>query len=29
LNEYEAMVGDCQAPRCEIEVARLKQLLDQ
>ena len=28
LSEYEAMVGDCQAPRCELEVVRLKQLLE-
>jgi serine/threonine protein kinase len=29
LNEYEAMVGDCQAPRCELEVVRLKTLLEE
>jgi len=28
LSEYEAMVGDCQTPRCELEVVRLKQLLE-
>ncbi|HEY6230944.1 MAG TPA: AAA family ATPase [Pyrinomonadaceae bacterium] len=28
LNEYEALVGDCQAPRCELEVVRLKRLLE-
>ena len=28
LAEYEALVSDCQTPRCELEVARLKKLLD-
>ncbi|HUS12434.1 MAG TPA: AAA family ATPase [Pyrinomonadaceae bacterium] len=27
LEEYEALVSDCQAPRCELEVVRLKKLL--
>lgn len=27
LQEYETLVSDCQAPRCEWEVARLKKLL--
>jgi tetratricopeptide (TPR) repeat protein len=26
LEEYEALVNDCQAPRCELEVVRLKRL---
>jgi tetratricopeptide (TPR) repeat protein len=29
LAEYEAIVKDCQSPRCEREVERLKQLLEQ
>jgi len=28
LAEYEAVVADCQAPRCEREVVRLKKLLE-
>jgi serine/threonine protein kinase/tetratricopeptide (TPR) repeat protein len=28
LAEYELLVSDCQTPRCEREVARLKELLD-
>jgi len=28
LREYEALVADCQSPRCEREVARLKKLMD-
>jgi tetratricopeptide (TPR) repeat protein len=28
LAEYEALVSDCQTPRCEREVVRLKKLLD-
>ena len=28
LAEYEALVSDCQAPRCEREVVRLKKVLD-
>jgi tetratricopeptide (TPR) repeat protein len=28
LAEYEALVSDCQSPRCEREVVRLKKLLD-
>jgi hypothetical protein len=28
LAEYEALVSDCQTPRCEREVARLKKLLN-
>jgi tetratricopeptide (TPR) repeat protein len=27
LREYEALVSDCQSPRCELEVERLKKLL--
>jgi tetratricopeptide (TPR) repeat protein len=29
LAEYEALVNDCQTPRCEREVVRLKKLLDE
>jgi tetratricopeptide repeat protein len=29
LAEYEALVSDCQTPRCEREVVRLKKLLDE
>ena len=29
LAEYEALVSDCQSPRCELEVVRLKKLLDE
>ena len=29
LVEYEAVVADCQTPRCEREVERLKKLLDE
>ncbi len=28
LAEYEALVADCQAPRCEREIVRLKELLN-
>ena len=28
LAEFEALVSDCQSPRCEQEVARLKKLMD-
>lgn len=28
LAEYEALVSECQAPRCEREIVRLKKLID-
>jgi hypothetical protein len=29
LAEYETLMNDCQTPRCEREIVRLKKLLDQ